>query len=366
MKIISAEAIPFRIPLKQLFSIASGTLTHTNHVIVRMTDDTGRVGWGETTTFHSVYGYDQKSLYHVLKDHLIPAVIGMDPTDMAALHRRMDLAIPFNLMAKCGIDLAAYDLSAQAANLPLSEIIGSQRTNRIPTIAAIGITSLEETAAQAKSYVERGFKVLKAKIGLHADEDLKRLRAIRKAVGEEVLLRVDANQGYNLPTAISLLDPLDELNLEWIEQPLPYWDRDGLKTLTAMSRTPIAVDESIYTIHDATQIISSSIANVINIKVVKCGGIYRSQQIAKYCEEQNVRCFLGGCLETAPGTIAQCHFFASTPNLVSATEMGGNYFVDDIVQTPIQTEGDCFILPKGPGLGVIVDQEKLAAYRIDF
>lgn len=366
MKIVTAEAIPFRIPLKHPFSIASGTLTHSNHVIVRMTDDNGRVGWGETTTFHSVYGYDQKSLYYVLKDHLIPAVIGMDPSDLATLHQRMDLAIPFNLMAKCGIDLAAYDLSAQAANLPLSGIIGNQWTNRIPTIAAIGITSLEETVAQAKSYVERGFRVLKAKIGLDADEDLKRLRVIRKAVGEEVLLRVDANQGYDLATAIRLLDPLDELNLEWIEQPLPYWDLDGLRTLTAKSRTPIAVDESIYTIHDAAQIISSTIANVINIKVVKCGGIYRSQQIARYCEEQNVRCFLGGCLETSPGTIAQCHFFASTPNLVSATEMGGTYFVDDIVKTSIHKEGDCLILPEGAGLGVAVDEEKLAVYRIDY
>ena len=110
MKIVDAEAIAIRIPLKHPFTIALGTLTHSNHVLVRMVDDEGRFGWGETTTFHSVYGYDQKSLFNVLTDHLIPAIKGLNPRNMPLLHKRMDQAIPFNLMAKCGIDLAAYDL----------------------------------------------------------------------------------------------------------------------------------------------------------------------------------------------------------------------------------------------------------------
>ena len=120
MNIVDIQAIPIRIPLKVPFTIAVGTLTHTNHVLVRMTDDEGHVGWGETTTFHAVYGYDQAMLAHVLNAYLIPAVKGMDPHDLAAIHRRMDEAIPKNLMAKTGIDLAAHDLIAKAAGSPFA------------------------------------------------------------------------------------------------------------------------------------------------------------------------------------------------------------------------------------------------------
>jgi L-alanine-DL-glutamate epimerase-like enolase superfamily enzyme len=130
MKIVDAEVFAIRIPLKHPFTIALGTLTHSNHVLVRMSDDDNRVGWGESTTFHSVYGYDQKSLYHVLNDHLLPAVSGMDPRNMSLLHQKMDQAIPRNLMAKCAVDLAAYDLAGQAAAAPIYSLIGGRRVDR--------------------------------------------------------------------------------------------------------------------------------------------------------------------------------------------------------------------------------------------
>jgi len=367
MKIVTAEAIAIRIPLKHPFTIALGTLTHSNHVLVRMVDDEARIGWGECTTFHSVYGYDQKSLYNVLTDHLIPAVKGLDPRDMAALHQTMDQAIPFNLMAKCGIDLAAYDLVGNADGVPIYHLFGGKRANHVSVTAALGIGPRDETAAMARELVAEGFDAIKIKIGLDPHEDLQRVKVVRDVVGDGVKLRVDGNQGYDRKTALSVLTRMEPLALEWIEQPLPDWDLEGLAMLADRLETRIAVDESVYTSHDAQRVISAGAADVVNIKVPKCGGIYRSQKIASICERAGIPCFLGGCLETTPGTAAQAHFYASTQNIISAAEMEGPWcYVDDIVKDPMEIEEGLLKIPEGPGLGVTVDEEKVDRYRIYF
>ena len=366
MIIVDAEAIPIRIPLKHPFTIALGTLTHSNHVLVRMVDDEGQVGWGETTTFHSVYGYDQKSLYNILTDYLIPAVKGLDPRNMAALHLRMDQAIPFNLMAKCGIDLAAYDLAGKAEGVPIHRLIGDKKINRILVTAAVGIGPRDETALLAKGLVSEGFDIIKIKIGLEPREDLERVKAVREAVGEGVKLRVDGNQGYDRETALWVLTRMEPLALEWIEQPLPYWDLEGLAMLADRLETLIAVDESVYTPCDAHRVISAGAADVVNIKIPKCGGIFRSQQISAICEGAGIPCFLGGCLETTPGTAAQAHFYASTQNIISAAEMEGPWcYVDDVVRNPLDLERGRVKVPQTPGLGVDILEEKIKRYQID-
>ncbi len=367
MKIVAAEAIPVRIPLLHPFTIALGTLTHSNHVLVRMKDDKGRVGWGECTTFHSVYGYDQKSLYNVLTSHLIPAVIGYDPRNMEILHQRMDQAIPFNLMAKCGIDLAVYDLVGQAQNVPVYDLTGGKRVDQIAVTAAVGIDTPEQTAAMAEQLVAKGFNTIKIKIGLEPDKDLERVKIVRETLGNKIKLRVDANQGYDRSTALKVLEKMEPVALEWIEQPLPDWDLEGHAILADHLETPIALDESIYTVHDAQKAIALGAADVINIKVPKCGGIYRSQKIAAFCEQNNIPCFLGGCIETTPGTAAQAHFYTSTPNIISAAEMEGPWcYTDDIVNNLMDIENGMIIIPEGPGFGITIDEEKIYSYKIDF
>ncbi|MCU0591697.1 MAG: hypothetical protein MUC57_09505 [Desulfobacterales bacterium] len=364
MKIARAEAIPIRIPLKKPFTIALGTLTHTNHVLVRMADDEGRVGWGETTTFHSVYGYDQKSLVNVLTDHLIPAVLGLDPRDRVALHQRMELAIPFNTMAKTGIDLATYDLIAQAAAAPIHALIGGARVERVPVVGVVDIVPPPQAEAMAKNLTGRGYRVIKVKIGLDAQQDIQRVKTVRKAVGDGIRIRVDGNQGYDRATAMWVFARMEEVGLEWIEQPLPHWDLEGLQALCQRLDTPVAVDESVHTPEDAMRVLRTGAADVVNIKVTKCGGIDRSQKIAAICAAAGIPCYVGGCIETHPGVAASVHFYAATPNIVSAAELRAeSAYVDDVVVTPLAEQDGAIALPRGPGLGVAVDEEKVARYR---
>lgn len=367
MKIIEAEAIPIRIALKQPFTIAVGTITHTNHVLVRLRDDEGRVGWGESITFHPVYGYDQKALYHVLTDHLIPAITGFDPHDVVKLHDCMDQAIPGNLMAKTGIDIAVYDLVAQAAGVPLHAFIGGRRMNRIPQIGVVDMAPPDEAAESAGKQVAQGFKTIKIKIGKDPLEDFERVKAVKAAVGEAVMLRVDGNAGYDRTSALHAFRLMENIGLQWIEQPLPAWDLEGLAMLAERLDTPIAVDESMYTAQDARRCITAGAAQVVNIKIAKCGGLHRAQKIAAVCEALAIPCFLGGCIETSVGTAAALHFYTATSNVNSAAEIhGAPFYVDDVVTQPFEILDGSIEVPETPGLGVEVDEDKVEKYRIYF
>ena len=367
MKIVDAEAIPISIPFKRPFKIAVGQLTHTNHVLVRMTDDKGHVGWGECTTFLPVYGYDQKSLYHVLTDHLIPAVLGMEASDIALIHDRMDRVTPNNLMAKAGIDAAVYDLLAQSAQKPIHAVLGGKRVWNIPLICSVGIGSVAQTVETAQEMVDKGFGTVKIKIGIDPALDLEKVRAVRKALGDKIALRVDGNCGYDRDTATRVFSQMEACHLEWIEQPLPAWDLQGMADLARRLDTPVAVDESVYTPQDAMRCIAMKAADVVNIKIVKCGGIFRSQKIAALCAAAGVPCFLGGCIETMPGTALAAHFYAATPNVVSAAEIyGASRYTDDIVEKQLDIIDGHLQIPEGEGLGVRIDPEKLERYRCRF
>ena len=233
--------------------------------------------------------------------------------------------------------------------------------------ASVGLGPRQKTAAKAKELIAEGFEVIKIKIGLDPDEDFERVKAVREILGDGVRLRVDANQGYNRETGLKVLTRMEPFALEWIEQPLPNWDLEGLALMAERLDTPVAVDESVYTTHDAQKVIAAGAADVVNIKVPKCGGIYRSQKIAAMCEEAGIPCFLGGCLETTPGTAAQAQLYAATKNIVSAAEMEGPWcYADDVVEGSLDIVKGAVRIPEGPGLGVIIDEEKVDRYRVDF
>lgn len=367
MKIVGGEAIPIRIALKKPFKIASGTLTHSNHVLVRLTDEDGRIGWGETTTFLEVYGYDQRSLYHTLTDYLIPNVIGLDAGDLEAIHDRMDRVVPSNLMAKAGLDIAAHDLASRAAGVPLHARLGARRTDRVPLIGVVDIVGPEEAAQSAARQLSLGFQTIKIKIGLDAAADIRRVEAVREAVGSAIRLRVDGNCGYDRDTASATFTRMEDCSLEWIEQPLPAWDLEGMAALARQLKTPVAVDESVYTVHDARRCIAMGAADVVNLKVTKCGGLFRCRRIAELCRASGIPCFLGGCLETSPGMAAAMHFYATEPAVISAAEiLGSTFFEDDVVHRSIDVIHGAAALPDSPGLGIRIDDEKVARYRHRF
>jgi L-Ala-D/L-Glu epimerase len=364
LKITKVEAFPTPLPLRKPFAIALGTMTHSPNVVVRVSTDEGVVGYGEASTWHLVYGYDQQSIVQAIERHLGPAIIGMDPLDMRGVGGRMDLVLPKNRMAKAGVETACQDLRGKAAGLPLARLLGGTTREAVAVIEVIDIVPPAEAEILARLWVEKGFQCIKIKVGLNVSEDIERVRVVRETVGPAMRLRVDGNQGYDRASAMKACKGFEAFDLQWIEQPLPDWDFEGLAALARTFATPIAVDESISGLHDVYRVATTGAADVINIKIAKCGGITNSLKIAHAAEAAGLPCFLGGCIETGVGTAAALHFAAACPNLVPEVEIpGGEVFTDDIITRPFVTDHGMIMLPPGPGIGVEVDEDKLKMYQ---
>jgi o-succinylbenzoate synthase len=363
MKIVEVEAFPVSLPLKKPFTIALGTMTHSTHAVVRITTDEGVVGYGEASTWHVVYGYDQHELVWAIDRYLGPAVKGMEVTEMEAILARMDAVLPKNLMAKAGVEIACQDARAKALGASLSHLIGGRLKDPLEVIEVVDIVPHEEAASMAIRHMESGFRCLKIKIGLSPKDDIERVRIVREAVGPDIRIRIDGNQGYDRATALKVCQAMERFDLQWIEQPLPDWDLEGMAMLAQAIHTPIAVDESLYTLQDVYKIAKAKAADVINIKVAKCGGITNSLKIAHAARAMGIPCFLGGCIETGVGTAAALHFGSCSPNLFSALEIAGSGpFTDDIIEEPFVAVRGAVRLPSGPGLGIVVNEEKLRHY----
>jgi muconate cycloisomerase len=268
-------------------------------------------------------------------------------------------------MAKAGIEIACQDARGKTLGTSISRLIGGIWKAPLEVIEVVDIVARQDAAKMALHFVQSGLQCLKIKIGLDPKEDIERVRVVRDAVGPDIRLRVDGNQGYDRASALKVSLALEELDLQWIEQPLPDWDLEGSAMLAHAVHTPIALDESLYTIYDVYKIAKAKAADVINIKVSKCGGITNSLKIASAAQSMGIPCFLGSCIETGVGTAAALHFGACSPNLFPAMEIAGSGpFTDDIIVEPFVAEHGTVRLPEGPGLGVEVNEEKLKLYSL--
>jgi muconate cycloisomerase len=367
MKIIKAEAIAVSIPLLKPFKIAVGVLKNSTQVLVKLTDDQGLTGWGESSTFLEVYGYDQASLYRALNDYLLPGIIGLDPRQSENIHFVMDKIMPHNLMAKAAVDLACLDLCGQAAGQPLHVMIGGKRMDKIPMTGAVDMVDPDQAGDFARELLAQGFKHIKVKIGQDAVQDVERVKNVHAVLPKGVKLRVDGNAGYSRSQARDVFSRLDDLGMEWIEQPLPAWDLKGHAELAKILNTPIALDESVYTPQEARNCLEQGAGSVVNVKIVKCGGIRRSQKIVSLCHASGVPCFLGGNLDLSLSMAGAAQFYSATTGVVSGAEMLGSVMVyeDDVVKEPLTVKDGFLEVPDKPGLGVEIDEKKLAKHRID-
>ena len=232
-------------------------MTHSPNVVVRVTTDEEIMGYGEASTWHVVYGYDQQSVVQAIERYLGPAVIGTDPLDIEGIVSRMDFVLPKNRMAKAGIETACQDVRGKAAGLPLVRLLGGGNPEAVEVIAAVDIVPPSEAETLTRLWVEKGFGCIKIKVGLDVLEDVERVRVVRETAGPGMRLRVDGNQGYDRASAMKACKAFEAFDLQWIEQPLPEWDFEGMAALARNFSTPIAVDESIAGLHDVYRVASN-------------------------------------------------------------------------------------------------------------
>ncbi|KAA0958892.1 dipeptide epimerase [Planococcus sp. ANT_H30] len=359
MKITKATLHAVRFPLNEPFIISYATYPDMPALIVVLETDTGLTGYGEAVPDEHVTGEYFTSAFEVLKEQFLPAIIGLSPFDIEAIHSKMTALMTGNSAAKAAVDIACYDLMGKAVGQPVYNLIGGQATAHLDYPKVLSIEAPEIMAEKALHAVEMGYASLKLKVGKgQAQEDVERILAVRQAVGRDVPIRVDVNQGWKSPgIAVAAIKQLEEANIAWIEQPIRMGDIRGLAEVRSKTAVPIMADESIQSMEDLLEIIRLQAADVINIKLMKCAGIFYATQMAKTAEAAGMLCQIGSMVESSVASAAGYHVAMARINIESTELTGPLLFSEEIGD--LTYEHPYVLLSGKPGLGIEIDQAQL-------
>ncbi|MEO8796133.1 MAG: dipeptide epimerase [Daejeonella sp.] len=312
MKITHTEIYRFSIPMIP-FAIATGTMHYAQNVFIRVFTDSDIYGVGECSAFPMIVGETQETCLAMARD-FAKIWKGKDPLDIAGRMQELDDFTSHNHTIKSAFDLSLYDIAAKAKNIPLYKFLGGEK-KVVETDITIGIGSVAEMVKKALEFKTNGATILKVKLGKNVSEDIIRMKSIRNAVGEEMALRIDANQGWSFEQACEALTGMADCKIQFCEQPMRVWNDDDLPKLREISPIDIMADESCFNHHDARKLIKSGSCDSINIKFAKSGGITEALKIHQIASQYGVPCMMGGMLESRVALSAKLHFVYASPNI---------------------------------------------------
>jgi L-Ala-D/L-Glu epimerase len=305
-----------------------------------------------------IVGETQNTCYEMAKD-FATLWKGKDALDIEERLNELNLFTAGNSTIKSAFDMALYDMAAQNANQPLYQYLGGTKKEMLTDIT-VGIGSPETMAEQAKAFVEKGATILKIKLGKDVATDVARIKTIRESIGNDIKIRIDANQGWSVDDATNALTQLGQYNIEFCEQPMRTYNDEYLPSLVKISPIKIMADESVYNHHDALRLIKNKACDYINIKFAKSGGIHEALKIIAVAKENNIPCMMGGMLESRVALSAFAHFAAANPQIIfydMDTCMLGHK-VDPVI-VGVTYNVYTVQLPTGIGIGASVTEEFL-------
>lgn len=353
MKIQEIQVGTISLPLVRPFKTALRTVEAVNDIVVRVVAEDGSVGYGEAPPTAVITGDTAGSILCAIRDFIRPALVGMELDDLDAVMAKLDGCLVHNTTPKAAVDMALYDLWAKAQGKPLYKLLGDART-AFKTDLTISVNPVEQMVADSLDAVQQGFDILKIKVGKEGLADVQRMAAIRAAVGPDIKLRVDANQGWTAEQSICIIRAMEDqgLDIELVEQPVPAHDLAGLKAVTAAVDTPILADEAVFSHYDAANLIEQRAADLINIKLMKTGGIHNALKICRMAEEHGVECMIGCMLESRLSVAAAAHL-AAGQKIITRADLDGPSLcsVDPYTGGPV-FDGPLIRMAEDPGVGV--------------
>jgi o-succinylbenzoate synthase len=342
------------IPLKTPFIISAGTQTEYLGLILELTTDDGLTGWGEAAPSERVTGETLEAVNNVLENDIKPMIIGKDADNIVELLIEVEETLSDFPSACCALDLALHDISGKRAKLPVKNILGGYREN-IPISFTVVIGTVEESIKSAQDYIDSGAKVLKVKLGVDPDEDVARIRALRETFGNEIMITGDANQGYSVKQAIDTLNKISRYDLEFVEQPVAADDLKGLSEVHNTVEVPIMADESACNVNDAMRLVELEAVDMINIKLMKCGGLRNAVSISNIAEAAGMPCQIGCMIETGIGITGGTHLALALENIRYA-DLDGHIFLEyDVVADHQITKNGFNTISGRPGLGIGIE-----------
>ena len=353
MKITEIRLGRISVPLRVPFKTALRSVDSVEDVIVEIHTDNGAVGYGEAPPTGVITGDTTGAIIGAIQDHMVKTLVGRDVDDFEDIMIALQGCILKNTSAKAAVDMALWDLYGQLYKIPVYKLMGGARKS-IVTDITISVNEPDEMVRDAMNAIQRGYDCLKVKVGKEPEKDIARLSAIRQAVPKDTFIRIDANQGWTPKEAVRILNGMQErgLDIEFVEQPVKAHDFEGLKYVTERSYVPVLADESVFSPEDAMKIMQMGAADLINIKLMKCGGLYNALKIASAAEVYGVECMIGCMLEAKISVNAAVHL-ACAKKIITKIDLDGPVLCseDPILGGAVFNE-QLVTVSDEPGLGI--------------
>jgi L-alanine-DL-glutamate epimerase-like enolase superfamily enzyme len=353
MKIREIQIGKVSIPLKKPFKTALRQVDSAEDIIIKVIADSGEIGFGNAPPTAVITGDSQDSVIAAIRDTLGPKIVGMAIDNLEGIMTTLDSGMLHNHSAKAALDIAVHDLFGKCFGLPLYKLFGGYRTG-LETDLTISLNSPEEMVRDSLEAVAEGYTTLKLKVGNDALLDATRVRAIRTAVGRGIKIRLDANQGWSPKDAVRTIRRFEAegLEIELIEQPVKAHDFEGLKYVTDRVETDIMADESAFGPFEVFQLLSMRACDLLNIKLMKAGGLHNALKIVHFAETMDVQCMMGCMLESKVGITAAASLAAGKKIITRADLDAAVLLAEDPVVGGVSFCNNQILIPDSPGLGI--------------
>lgn len=353
MKITRIKTEVTQLVLKKPLVVTFGSIEAMETIIVKIETDEGLCGYGEASPFGPVTGETKESVLSNIRD-FEKVLIGENPLEIERIHRKMNGCIAFNPSAKAGIDIALYDIYSKSLNVPLYIALGG-KNQEVESDKTISIGTIENMVEDVQLAMKAGFTKVKLKAGIDVFHDVKAMKAIRESCGDELTIRMDANQGWNFAQAIWAINEMEKYRLDALEQPVAYWDVDGLRKIRNKVNVPLMADESLHDEKDAMKLLKSDAVDVLNIKLMKSKGIHGAMKINHLAESSGVECMIGCMLESPVAISAGVHFAMANKN-VTRVDLDSLFAIKKCpgIEGGVEFKGGRASLPDKVGLGLDV------------
>ncbi len=354
MKITDIKFAMLKVPLVTPFKTALRSVNEIEDVIIIVETDSGQKGYGGAPATAAITGDTHGSIIDAIRVIMKPLLIGKEIANLNELTEIIQASIVKNYSAKAALEIALYDLFAQLYRAPLYKILGGGEPT-LSTDITISVDYIDKMVADSKKAIAMGFETLKVKVGKDIGLDIERVKAIYAEVKDTALLRLDANQGWTAKEAVFALRNLEDsgVKLELVEQPVRADNLDGMKYITERVHTPVMADESIFGPKEVIELIKIRAADIINIKLMKTGGISNAIKIADIASTYEVECMIGCMLESSVSVAAAAHFAVAKSNIVRKVDLDGPSLCQyDPVESNVRFNNSEITISDTPGLGI--------------